>query len=285
MTRRRTDRRGGAAGKPDPLTDLERALLAEARRRVTVRDGGTPVEMSVNEIVVRKTSETAAKGNSHAQRIVLEMFAAAEAREASIKEANAAFWRAYQRHYRSEIAEARKKGEPVPEPVPHPDDILIDDRNNISIDGPVTEPEAQAYAYSVNLRDAFMRQHVLDEKRGNLRGEVERAEGFGSAMMMVSLANAVLPPRLRLDETAVWRLYCRFQSQTIRQLLKDDHRAWKRLGLPSRRGSASPDLGAFIRLLAGLDAITADLAASPGTDRDIDRALARTVALAEASAG
>ncbi|MCA0271758.1 MAG: DUF5681 domain-containing protein [Proteobacteria bacterium] len=284
MTKRRNDRTGGSSDRPDPLTDLERALLAEGRRLVTVRDGGEPVEISVNEIIARKTAETAAKGSPHAQRTWLNATAEAVARENSIKDENAAFWRLYQRSYRSEIALARKRGEPLPEPVPHPDDIVIDDRNNISVDGPVTELEAQVYAYIVNQREAFMRQHVLDKKRGNLKGDMECAEGFGSAMMMVSLTNMVLPPRLRLDETAMWRLYCGFRSQTIRQLLKDDHRAWKRLHLPSRRGSASPDLGAFIRLLAGLGAIAADHAASPGTDRDIDRALARTVALTEAAA-
>lgn len=147
MTRRRNDGKDGAADRPAPLTALERALLDEGRRRVTVRDGGETAEMSVNEIIARKTAETAAKGSPHAQRTWLNASAAAAAREAEIKDENATFWRKYRRAWRREIAKSKEAGLPLPEPVPHPDDIVIDHQNNISIDGPVTEEEARALAF------------------------------------------------------------------------------------------------------------------------------------------
>lgn len=115
-------------------------------------------------------------------------------------------------------------------------------------------------------------------------GGAEDARGFASAFLMASMSNTVLPPRLRLDETGMWRLCSRFRSQTIRELLKDNTRAWKRLRMPTRRGAATPGLDAFIRLLPVLGEVAADLSGSAGTDRDIDRALARTVALARAAA-
>lgn len=288
MTQGRKDRKGGTSDRRDPLTDLERALLDEGRRRVTVHDGGEPVEMSVNEIIARKTAETAAKGSPHAQRTWLNATAEAAAREAEIKKENAGFWRMYQRTWRRAIAEAKKAGLPLPEPVPHPDDIVIDARNNISVDGPVTEAEARALAVIAEQRDAFLRQHVLDAKRGLLNRAAEREQGFGSALLMASLANAVLPARLRLDETGMWHRCCHFRSQTIRELLKDDTRAWKKLRMPTRRGVAAPDLATFARLLPALGEVAADLVASTGTDREIecaiDRALARTVTLARAAA-
>lgn len=279
MTRRRNDRTGGTADKPDPLTDLERALLAEGRRRVTVRDGGEPVEMSVNEIIARKTAETAAKGSPHAQRIWLNAIAEAVARENAIKEEDAAFWRAYQRYYRSEIAQARKKGEPAPELVPHPDDIVIDDRNNISIDGPVTEPEAQAYAYIVNQREALMRQHVLDERRAERGDGGSAKEQLTGAFLMSSMANTVLPKRLQLDTSGMWQLYRRFQGQTQRELLKDNYRAWKRLGFPAKRDAMSPSLDMLRQMMPALARIAGDLASSGGSERDVDEAIARVLQL------
>lgn len=287
MTQGRKGRKGGTTERPDPLTDLERAVLDEGRRRVPVRDGGETVEMSVNEIVTRKTAETAAKGSPHAQRTWLNATAEAAAREAEIKEENAGFWRMYQRTWRRAIAEAKKAGLPLPEPVPHPDDIVIDARNNISVDGPVTEEEAQVLAFIAEQRDAFLRQHVLDAKRGHLNRAAEREQGFGSAFLMASMCNAVLPARLRLDEAGMWHRCCHFRSQTIRQLLKDDTRAWKKLRMPTRRGAVAPGLADFIRLLPDLSGVAADLMASAETDREIDRAvdraLARTVALARAA--
>ncbi|WP_413855736.1 DUF5681 domain-containing protein [Albidovulum sp.] len=288
MTQGRKGRKGGTTERPDPLTDLERAVLDEGRRRVPVRDGGETVEMSVNEIVTRKTAETAAKGSPHAQRTWFKASAEVAAREAEIKEENAGFWRKYQRTWRRAIAQAKNAGLPLPEPVPHPDDIVIDARNNISVDGPVTGAEARALAVIAEQRDAFLRQHVLDAKRGLLNRAAEREQGFGSAFLMASMCNEVLPARLRLDETGMWHRCCQFRSQTIREPLKDDTRAWKKLRMPTRRGAAAPDLATFVRLLPALGEVAADLAASAGADREIecaiDRALARTVTLARAAA-
>lgn len=283
MTRRRNDRTGGTADKPDPLTDLERALLAEGRRRVTVRDGGEPVEMSVNEIIARKTAETAAKGSPHAQRIWLNATAEAVARENAIKEEDAAFWRAYQRHYRSEIAQARKKGEPAPEPVPHPDDIVIDDKNNISIDGPVTDAEAQVYAHIAKQREAFMRLHVLDERRAEGADEGPAKETLTSAFLMSTMANSVLPQRLQLGPSGVWHLCCRFRRQTQRELLKDNYRAWKQLGFPAKRDAMSPSLDMLRQVMPALARIAGDLASSGGSERDVDEAIARVMQLGKSA--
>lgn len=93
MTRRRSDGSGTGKDEPGDLTDMERALLAEGRRRITVRDGDEAREMSMNEIVTRKTAETAIKGSPHAQRTWFQVHAAAEARAAAIREKGAEFWR------------------------------------------------------------------------------------------------------------------------------------------------------------------------------------------------
>lgn len=279
MTRRKDDGKGGKTKRPDPLTDLQRAILAEGKRRVTVRDGGAPVEMSVNEIIAWKSAETAAKGSPHAQRTWLTANAEAAAREAEIKEENATFWHEYRLAWLHAIAEAKKGGLPLPEPVPHPDDIRIDARNNVSIDGPVTPEEASVLAYITSQRDAFLRRHVLDDRRAKRKAPAKTDEGVGSALVMASMADSVLPKRLQFGETGMWRLYWYYRGQTARALLKDDYRAWKKLRLPTARGTASPDLQDFARLIPALATIAVELGESAGADRDVDRALAQVVAL------
>lgn len=273
-------RKGGATNRPRPLTDLERALLDEGRRQVTVRDGGAPVEMSVNEIIARKTAETAAKGSPHAQRTWFTAIAEAAAREAANKEESAAFWCRYQKEARHILAAAEKQGKPPPEIVPHPDDIVIDHQNNVSVMGAVTSEEARAYDHIAGQRDAFLRQHVLDERRAGRGGKTQCGMQPTSAYLMAAMANAILPTRLQFDEQGMVALHYRYRAQTNRQLLKDNTSAWKRLGHPSRRDAVSPSVEALESNMPALATIAQDLNASAGTDRDIEEALARVVRMA-----
>ena len=123
MTRRRGDRPDQDKDEPEKLTDMDRAILAEGRRGLPVREDGETREMSLNEIVTRKTAETAIKGSPHAQRTWFQANAAAEAREAALKKQTAEYWRKYQSSWRKQIAKAKAQGDVPPDPLPHPDDI------------------------------------------------------------------------------------------------------------------------------------------------------------------
>ena len=51
----------------------------------------------------------------------------------------------YKEHWHHVLAERAREGTTGPEPVPHPDDVLIDyETGNIRIDGPVMEDQKQA---------------------------------------------------------------------------------------------------------------------------------------------
>ena len=152
----------------------------------------------------------------------------------------------------------------------------------MTIDGPVTPEEARIYARIIDEREAYMRQHVLDRKLRRTETPLERERGFGSALPMAFLSNMALPQRFRLDDAGMSCLHDRFRSQTLRELKKDAYRAWRRLGFPVRRGTASPELDMLARLLPAAADIAAELAALKGTNRDVDRAIARTVAAARA---
>lgn len=96
---------------------------------------------------------------------------------------------------------------------------------------------------------------------------------------MSTMANSVLPQRLQLDTSGMWHLCCRFRGQTQRELLKDNYRAWKRLGFPAKRDAVSPSLDMLRQVMPALARIAGDIASSGGSERDVDEAIARVVQL------
>ena len=279
-----TDERGRgrmkAPGAPVELTELDTAMLAEARRSVQVRDGGETQNMSLYAVLVRKLMETSIKGSPYAQRVAFQLLKDAIAREAEVKAETAAFWRGYQRKARRVISAAKKQGRPPPEIIPHPDDIVIDTSNNVTVEGAVCAEEARTYEHIVQQRDAFMRQHVLEERRARRRGGEKTGMQPTTAYLMAAMANSVLPARLQSREQEMIALHYRFRLQTQRQPLKDNYRAWRRLGFSNRRDAASVGVADLERIMPALKLIVQDLEATRGRDRDIDEALARVVGVA-----
>jgi hypothetical protein len=87
----------------------------------------------------------AASGNTRAQQNYLNLLMGAEAdrRVATMEFLKAAV--DYKKHWHQVLAERARTGTTGPEPVPHPDDVLIDyETGNIRIDGPVMEDQKQA---------------------------------------------------------------------------------------------------------------------------------------------
>ncbi|WP_347310803.1 hypothetical protein [Defluviimonas sp. SAOS-178_SWC] len=259
-------------------------MLAEARRVVSVRDGDGTQEMSVYEVLVRKLMETSIKGSPYAQRVAFQTLKEAIANETQVKADTAALWRGYQRKARRVIAAGEKQGKPPPEILPHPDDIVIDGANTVTFDGPLTAEEASAFDHIAGQRDAFMRQHVLDARRARRKGEAITGIQPSCAYLMAVMANRVLPKRLQLDEQEMIALHYRFRTQTQRQLLRDNHRAWTKLRFPSQRDAVSPSVDALESILPALALIVQDLEATPGGDRDIEDALTRVVRVAASRA-
>lgn len=275
MSKRSRGQRGQGASAAAALTELDRAMLAEARRTVTVREGGETREMTARDVAMKRLLEMVIKGSPHAARIWFHLDAEALAREAEVKAEAAASWRDYQERARQLIAAAEKQGKPPPEIIPHPDDIVIDGANSVTFEGAVCVEEALVYNRIAEQREAFMRQHVLDARRARARGEVRPGMQPTSAYLLAAMANTALPKRLQLDEQGMVALHYRFHTQTQRQLLKDSYRARKYLGFPAPRGGTLPGPEALQSALPALAAIAGDVSASAGTDRDVDEALAR----------
>lgn len=141
----------GATNKPKVATGFgmkaaEEYLRQEAYRTVTIREGERFIELPAIQAVFRAMGVSAMKGNRFAQKTIAELITSLEQREHD--ERFEAFGIAidYKREWSARIDRAKELGLPVPDPVPHPDDIVINTRTGeVRFDGPQTKEQKDYY--------------------------------------------------------------------------------------------------------------------------------------------
>ena len=124
---------------------IKSLAIEEAYRLITIREGDRVERIPVIQAILRKVAVAAANGNTRAQQNYLNLLIGAEAdrRVATMEILKAAV--DYKDRWYHIFAERARTGTTGPEPVPHPDDVLIDyETGNIRIDGPVMEDQKQA---------------------------------------------------------------------------------------------------------------------------------------------
>jgi hypothetical protein len=127
-------RSGNPAGRPrkvredrdPPSTPLEDILLAEAMRPIQLMENGAVVEMPMIQAVIRSMGVAAVKGDHRAQTALAAMVQATqEKREKGLQDLAAAAMK-YKAHWKEVFEECRRRGEPLPDPVPHPSDYGLE---------------------------------------------------------------------------------------------------------------------------------------------------------------
>jgi Family of unknown function (DUF5681) len=116
--------------------------IKEAYRIIPIREGDRTERIPVIQAILRKVAVAAANGNIRAQQNYLNLLTGAEAdrRMATMELLKTAV--DYKEHWHHVLAERAREGTTGPEPVPHPDDVIIDfDTGEIRIDGPVLEEQ------------------------------------------------------------------------------------------------------------------------------------------------
>ena len=124
---------------------IKSLAIEEAYRLITIREGDRTERIPVIQAILRKVAVAAANGNIRAQQNYLNLLIGAEAdrRVATMELLKIAI--DYKEHWHHVLAERARKGTTGPEPVPHPDDVIIDyDTGKIRIDGPVMEEQKGA---------------------------------------------------------------------------------------------------------------------------------------------
>jgi Family of unknown function (DUF5681) len=150
--------------------------IEEAYRLITIREGDRTERIPVIQAILRKVAVAAANGNIRAQQNYLNLLIGAETarREASTQMLKIAI--DYKEHWHHVLAERARKGTTGPEPVPHPDEVIIDHRTGeVRIEGPVLEEQREARN---RLRD--MRPHceqTLKEINEELASDPDDSSG------------------------------------------------------------------------------------------------------------
>ncbi len=129
----------GAKNKRPALNDerLKSIILEEAYRNIKVRDGEKNVSVPMAKAIVRAVAVNAAKGNNRAAMHFTQMVKVVEDQNKASYDAYLQEAIAYKCDWEREIEHCHRRGLPVPQPIPHPDDIRINfNTGEIRITGP-----------------------------------------------------------------------------------------------------------------------------------------------------
>lgn len=164
----------GARNKK-PALDGERLLdivQEEARRTIQLRDGGQLVDMSMAQAVVRTLAVNAAKGNNRAQKLFTEMLSQTERFRRERLEEFLQIAIQYKSGWEQELEYRERHGIVDTEPLPHPDDVLIDMRTGeVRYTGPMTKEDKE-------------RWERLMEAKQTLREDIAEMEAYVSETRM-----------------------------------------------------------------------------------------------------
>lgn len=151
---------------------LKTLILEEAYRPITVSDPAGRVTIPMAQAVLRSVAVNAAKGSHRAQRHFTELLAATERDKKREMDELLQTAIEYKRSWEEGIAYCKKHGLPDPDPVPHPDDVVVDLRTGtVFFRGPVTkEDRAELDRVRQGIRDSL-------SELAFLRSELEKQPG------------------------------------------------------------------------------------------------------------
>ena len=125
---------------------LKALLLEEAYRVIPIQEHGKSLAMPMVQAIIRSVAVSAAKGQHRAQRLFLETIAAIENERAQSLLSYYETLMDYKIDWEKEIAHCKQRGLPIPEPLPHPNDINVNLRTGkITVTGPMTSEEKKTW--------------------------------------------------------------------------------------------------------------------------------------------
>lgn len=135
----------GAKNKRPGLHEerMKDIILEEAYREITVRDGNRNVSVPMAQAVVRAMSVKAAKGDHRSQRLFTELLASTESANRMLHDRWIEGATEYKIEWERELQRREQLGiTDLPDPLPHPDHVIIDYRSGTArIMGPMTKEE------------------------------------------------------------------------------------------------------------------------------------------------
>lgn len=158
--------------KPPALNEerMKSILLEEAYRTIKVNEGSGQISVPMAQAVIRSLAVNAVKGNQRAQRLFTELLFTTERENKRLHDEWLDVAMTYKVEWERELDRRQRFGVTGPEPLPHPDHVVIDMRTGqVAIKGPATREEKARYDLFAKSKIEF--QAEIDELEQLLRDE------------------------------------------------------------------------------------------------------------------
>lgn len=213
-----------AAPAFDPIHQpTDNLVLAEAYRMVSIREGDRMIELPAVQASTRALAIAAMKGSRLAQKQLAEMVRAIEAKRHSEQAELIETMFEYKRKWTAELRRRRLAGSDEPDPVPHPDHIVVSMRKGtVEIEGPADEHEKEFWDERFErMNDAQESVTYFAAKHRRSRDANLKAtylEGWHFEQPMFDLLNDSLPERhKRLLESRSYAVGASRAGQTLNE--------------------------------------------------------------------
>lgn len=198
----------GAKNKPKPidpaLQPTDNLILEEAYRPVTIREGEKTIELPAIQAAVRSLAISAMKGSRLSQRALAELVRDIEERKSSERLTCLENAFEYQQKWTEEL-ERRRKYEitDLPDPVPHPEDIVIDLRTgDVRTEGPLDEREKKDWDRRLARRaEAQEEVNAFAERRRKARSPEQKQRWLDELhfeQRIFDIINDAMPTRYKV---------------------------------------------------------------------------------------
>jgi hypothetical protein len=265
--------------RPKELLPVEKTLLQEADRMVTIRSDGIEQKISTKDVLVRKMVQVAAGGSPHALGHFFRMFySAQEAQLEIIANEVADGYRILERSQEL-LKKWIARGKDPKLCIPHPDDIIVTEGVGWEIKGPTDQSELDDILKRCSERDLLLAQGVLETRMASKEEWRLAEDNFelrpdASAQVVANLIDMALPKRFQLTFQDHIAIDLKYDRMTKRELHKYMRKAWLKAGKPVKRGARLTNL-AYIKHAATVFSQTITLmnarssAGRPMTERQI----------------
>lgn len=198
----------GAKNKPkqiDPaLQPTDNLILEEAYRPVTIREGEKTIELPAIQAAIRSLAISAMKGSRLSQRALAELVRDIEERKSSERLTCLENAFEYQQKWTEELERRRKYGIiDLPDPVPHPEDIVIDLRTgDVRTEGPLDEREKKEWDKRLARRaEAQEEVNAFAERRRKARSPEQKQRWLDELhfeQRIFDIINDAMPTRYKV---------------------------------------------------------------------------------------
>lgn len=133
---------------------LKTIVLEEAYRTISVRDGERMIEISVIQATIRNLALNAAKGERRAQKLFTDLLSVVERQNKALHDQYLEAAIEYKVEWEKELRRREVLGIDGPEPLPHPDHIVVDMRTGeVEFKGPLTKEEKVLWDRARDIKD------------------------------------------------------------------------------------------------------------------------------------